>query len=285
MIIVKLWGGIGNQLFQYVFGQYLAYRYHQDVYYDNNSYISVDKLRKGELDSTSCTVNYDNRCSFSKYRGVKNRILRWAFQCTPKCHYIQEGASIPTNYKTEHLYFFQGYWQDYKYYEWVKNNVSDFAIFSNPFPTELKRIRDGIKICGESISLHVRRGDYFKPAFIKTFGVCNSRYYEDALKSITGQFEEVRIFVFTDDPNWVEENINFGRDYTMIPNYDVSQFAYIELMSLCRHHIISNSSFSWWGAILNEQQNAIVISPDKWLNTTDKTLALDKWTKIHVYNE
>ena len=97
MIIVKIWGGIGNQLFQYVFGQYLHYRFGQVVYYDNNSYYTVDKLRKSELDALSNydEIVYDNRCSFSRFRGVKNRILRFAFQAHPRHHYIGEGKRVP----------------------------------------------------------------------------------------------------------------------------------------------------------------------------------------------
>lgn len=81
MIIVKIWGGIGNQIFQYVFGQYLKYKYRTDVLYDDNSYLSIDKLRKRELDALDAEILYDNSCTFSKYKGVKNRVLRLFFKC------------------------------------------------------------------------------------------------------------------------------------------------------------------------------------------------------------
>lgn len=130
MIIVKIWGGIGNQIFQYVFGQYLKFKYNTEVWYDDNSYLSTDKLRKRELEALDTEIQYNNSCLFSKYRGVKNRIFRFAFQLSPKHHFIQEGSTLPQKYIPGHIYFFQGYWQDIKYYDWLRNNVHSFCIKS-----------------------------------------------------------------------------------------------------------------------------------------------------------
>lgn len=285
MVIVKLWGGIGNQLFQFVFGQYLHYRYNQEVKYDINTYISVDKLRKREIDAVNNIIEYDARCIFSRYRGVKNRILRYIFQLNPKKHFVSEESEIPSLFQEGDLYFFQGYWQDIKYYEWLRNNVLDFKIESILFPKELDLFKEDIIKHVNSVSLHIRRGDYFLPQNIGVYGVCNSRYYEEAINLIKRIIADVKIYVFTDDIEWVKHNIKIGNDYVIIPNYNISQFAYIELMSLCHHHIISNSSFSWWGAVLNEKEDAVVVSPDRWTNTSTVTIALDKWTKISVVNE
>ena len=92
-------------------------------------------------------------------------------------------------------------------------------------------------------------------------------------------YKEAKFFVFTDDIDRVQNNINLPIDSVIIPNYNIPQFSYIDLMSQCKHHIISNSSFSWWGAVLNEQNNAIVISPDKWTFTSAATIALNRWIK------
>lgn len=280
MIIVKVWGGIGNQLFQYVFGQYLQHKYNVDVFYDENSFISVDKLRKPELDSVETTMQINNYCSFSKERNFKNRFLRFLFEANPKNHYIEEGEKIPTTYNEGHTYFFQGYWQDYKYYEWLVKNVPDFTIKSKEFPSELQIIKEDIINNETSLSLHVRRGDYFQPQNIQKFGVCKAEYFEKAIHYVTEKIPNRKIYVFSDDLEWVKSNIQLNDNVIFIPNYKVSQFAYIELMSFCRHHIISNSSFSWWGAILNEKPKSIVICPEKWTLTSDDTIALEKWKKI-----
>ena len=280
MIIVKVWGGIGNQLFQYVFGQYLKYKYGQEVYYDDNSFISTDKLRKPELYAVDKNLRYDNRCNFSKTRGVKNRILRCIFQIHPKHHYIAEGSPIPLNYKADHVYFFQGYWQDIKFYEWLHTNVSSFVVRSQEWPTELAEIRKQIELTENSVSIHIRRGDYFKPENIKKFGVCDAKYFEKCLLYTSTKRKSYRLFVFSDDITWVEGNLQLPENTVIVPNYEVSQFAYIELMSLCRDHIISNSSFSWWAAVLNAQEDNIVLCPNKWILTSDSTIALNKWVKI-----
>jgi len=127
MIIVKLWGGIGNQLFQYVFGQYLHFRYNQEVRYDDNSYISTDKLRKRELDNLNVEIEMDNHCSFSKYRGVKGRTLRYLYQLNPRHHFIGLDEKVPTTFKEKDEYYFQAYWQDYKYYDWLRHNIPPFS--------------------------------------------------------------------------------------------------------------------------------------------------------------
>lgn len=280
MIIIKVWGGIGNQLFQYVFGQYLRYKYGQEVYYDDNSYISTDKLRKKELDALDADIQYNNECEFSRYRGIKNRFMRFLFQINPIHHYIQEGMKSPEKFKSNHIYFFQGYWQDIKYYEWLKNNVPSFTIHANHIPEELSNLYNEIKSNDNSISIHVRRGDYFLPENVKTYGVCDSSYFERAMASMDTFAPGAKLYIFSDDPTWVKNNIKLDSDSTFVPNYPISQFAYIELMSLCKYHIISNSSFSWWAAVINEQVDSKTICPAKWTLTSDSTIALEKWVKL-----
>ena len=280
MIIVKLWGGIGNQLFQYVLGQYLYYKYGQEVRYDDNSYRITDKLRKRELDSLDIDIKYDNKCIFTLYSGIKGRLLRYFYQLNPKHIFIGLDEKLPDAFKMDHEYFLQAYWQDYKYYDALLSVNPDFKLVTKVFPKELVDLRQLISSTADSVSVHIRRGDYFKPEFVNIYGVCTDDYFLKAMTMIEEKVTDPSYFVFSDDLEWVKGNLHFNKNTVFIPNYDISQFAFIELMSLCKHHIISNSSFSWWGAVLNEQKDAIVISPSKWLLNTDKTIALDKWTKI-----
>ena len=280
MIIVKIWGGIGNQLFQYVLGQYLHYRYGQEVRYDDNSFLSTDKLRERELDALDTTITWDNHCRFSKYRGIKGRLLRYCYQLLPGHHYVGLNEVIPQWINDGEEYFFQAYWQDCKYYQWLIVNVPSFKLQSKMFPKALTAIRMQIESCAQSASIHIRRGDYFSPENVSVYGVCTEEYFDRATDLIKKTVPDVRFFVFTDDIEWVREHIQLDDDAVIVPNYNISQFAYIELMSLCKHHIISNSSFSWWGAVLNEQDSAKVICPSKWTLTSDESIALDKWIKL-----
>lgn len=281
MVIVKVWGGIGNQLFQYVFGQYLHYRYKQIISYDDSSYLTTDKLRNSELSALDDSIVFNNECSFSRYRGIKNRLLRFLFQLNPKHHFVTESSKLRLeNFESSHTYFFQGYWQDVKYYQWLKDNVPDFSLTIEHMPEELLSLGEKIHAVKNSVSIHVRRGDYFTPQNVGVYGVCDSSYYERAIEHISQCIENSEIFVFSDDIDWVQNHIHAKGLFTIVPNYDVAQFAYIELMSYCKHHIISNSSFSWWGAVINEQEDSVVVCPNRWLLNSDKTIALDKWRKI-----
>ena len=281
MIIVKVWGGIGNQLFQYVFGQYLKYKYNQEIRYDDNSYVFTDKLRKRELDAIDAEIAYDNRCSFSKFRGVKNRLYLYGYLLSPKHHFISETTPIPTQYKEGHIYFFQGYWQDAKYYKWLLDNTS-FQLRYKPLPDNLLPYSEKIKTAEESISIHIRRGDYFSPANIGTYGVCDASYFETAIQKIKADLGDKKkhFFVFTDDIDWVQKNVKLDECSTIVENFDVPQLSYIILMSQCKHHVISNSSFSWWGAVLDAATDTIVLAPRRWTLTSDKSIALTEWEKI-----
>lgn len=282
LAIIKIWGGIGNQLFQYVFGQYLHFKYNIEVKYDINSFLSTDKLRNPELSALNVEVAYDNRCSLSRCRGIKNRILQWVFQIHPKHHFINELAGIrrPKQFKSGHLYFFQGYWQNINYYSWLKENIPNYSVELEEWPEQLLRYKALIDCCCNSLSVHIRRGDYFSPKHIGTYGVCDASYFEHAIEFLQKKQGKCQLFIFSDDIDWVKENISLPDDAVIIENYDVPQFAYIYLMSLCKHHIISNSSFSWWGAVLNDQTDGMVIAPKRWTLTSDKTIALDKWVRI-----
>ena len=281
MIIVKVWGGIGNQLFQYVFGQYLRFRYKQEVCYDDSSYLSTDKLRNSELSALDGSIVFNNKCTFSRYRGVKNRLLRFLFQLNPKHHYVSESnMQFPENYEVSHIYFFQGYWQDVKYYQWLKTNASGFSLKIKEMPQELTSLQTEIRASNNSVCLHVRRGDYFIPQNIGIYGVCDAAYYEKTLNYMSRQIKDMEVFVFSDDIDWIKTNLKFSCPYTIVPNYDVPQFAYISLMSECKNYIISNSSFSWWGAVIGEQEQSCVICPKRWRKDTADSPALANWIKL-----
>ena len=285
MIIVRIWGGIGNQLFQYVFGQYLNYKYGQEVKYDDNAFFSVDKLRKRELNALDMPIDYDNSCGFSKHKGVRNRLGKFLFLLNPKHHFLDWTSKLPESYNNDDLYFIQGYWQEYKYIEWLRNNEPSFKLRSSNFPVELAALKEKIESDPNAVSVHVRRGDYFAPENVKLYGVCDAKYYEQAVKELCSRMIAPTIYVFSDDLDWVKENIHFDAPVTYIPNYEISQFAYIELMSFCKHHIISNSSFSWWGAVMNMKEDAIVITPDRWRLDKVVDMALDSWIKIKPENK
>ena len=279
MYIVRLWGGIGNQLFQYAFGEFLRYNYNLDVRYDIASFGNSDKLREYELAIIAPNLPTVSNIRFSRYRGIVNRCLRALYSVKNKFVIERDFTSkiIENRRKISDIYL-QGYWQEEKYAKiLIEKNL---YLPQYEFPLELEAIKMQILSSRNSVALHVRRGDYFNPKNVGTWGVCNVDYYEKAISYVEELKGDCHIFVFSDDLKWVKDNLKFEGQVTFVPNYEISQFWYIYLMSLCKNNIISNSSFSWWGAYLNENIEKVVISPTKWNLKTKETIALDSWVKL-----
>lgn len=276
MIIVRLWGGLGNQLFQYSFGQYIEKRNREKVFYDVSSFGTSDQLRKLEICSLIPDLSLKN-VYFTQYTGVKNRLFRVLFQFTNT--YISEkdfDFDFLENSKGKIL--LQGYWQDKMYAEYLpwQRVVNEWKM-----PDALQGIENAIRSTDIPISLHVRRGDYFSSKNIGVYGVCTEEYYEQAIDRVESAVEGNKLFfIFSDDIQWVKDHVSLPKSTVFVPNYKVSQFAYIYLMSLCKINIISNSTFSWWGAYLNQHSDKFIIAPSRWTLTSDETLALDSWIKI-----
>jgi hypothetical protein len=136
-----------------------------------------------------------------------------------------------------------------------------------------------------SVSLHVRRGDYVANLKVAAIhGLCSKEYYASAIKFISKKVERPHFFVFSDDINWVENNFKINYPCTYInQNFSNESYNDLRLMSLCQHNIIANSSFSWWGAWLNCNSEKIVIAPKKWFANSDKRcddLIPEKWVRL-----
>lgn len=283
MLIVRLWGGVGNQLFQYAFGQYMSDVLKQEIYYDIGSFGHSDKLRKFELGHLlHDIVLYDTpKYFFSRYRGVVGKALASLFEFYPGNMIVREREMGKWNFSScnSSKIYFQGYWQEVKYAEFIlKKGLLNFDL--RIMPIQLLNYYNSIIVNPNSVSIHVRRGDYFSSNNIKIYGVCDKIYYEKAINEIVKINPQSYFYIFSDDLQWVKRNLNIRSEVTLIRNYDVSQYWYIFLMSKCKYNIISNSTFSWWGAFLNDNDSKIVISPQKWTLNSDLTIALDTWVKI-----
>lgn len=283
-VIVRLWGGIGNQLFQYSFGEYLRNTKSVRVEYDCNSFGNSDKLRKLEIESAVGSIPITTENAISKYTGVINRVIRCIYNISNKFvleeNFSEEKFDLLKQRKGE--VYLQGYWQKQLYASWALNS-GVLNLSKMPLSIELQDYYQKITTEEESISLHIRRGDYFTPRYIKKFGVCSPKYYQNSITYLQNKIKRnIKIFIFSDDPQWVIKNIKLPSDSIFVKNYKVPQASYIYLMSLCKYNIISNSSFSWWGAFLNRNPNKMVISPEKWTLNSDKTLALSEWVKLSV---
>lgn len=280
MVITNLIGGLGNQMFQYAAGRALSLQHHDSLLLDISGFANYALHQGFELERIfNCTAEIatesDVRSILSwQYLPTIRRVVsrsgmdvfrRKGLILEPYFHYWQGIKDVP------HNCFLVGYWQSEKYFK----NVA--SVIRHEFTFKLQLTNQNADIAEQvgkvnAVSLHVRRGDYANnPNTSATHGLCSLEYYQAAIKYITERVEQPVFFIFSDDVEWVKENLkmNFPCQY-VAHNKGVESYNDMRLMSLCKHHIIANSTFSWWGAWLNSNAEKIVIAPKRWfVNTTD----------------
>ena len=268
MIITKLQGGLANQIFQWAYGKYLSEKHNTLLYLDTTSYLNQSGITKREF-------------SLNKFPNLKYQILpndrnisNWSNE--PDKIRIQTISDYFThkelNYDNNSHYYLNGYWQSEKYFKEIADIIREEL---QPSSESLEKFSD-LPINENNISIHIRRTDYIKSNGYHP--VQPIEYYQKGL-DIIGEYDN--IFVFSDDINWCKTNLKFS-NMIFIDGFDDVEDLW--LMSMCKHNIIANSSFSWWGAWLNDNPNKKVVTPSNWfgrqsnLNTSD--MVPENWTKI-----
>jgi hypothetical protein len=179
--------------------------------------------------------------------------------------------------------YLSGVWQSEKYFKDMENIIrKEFTLREDV----TKKTEDWInKIeTTHSVSIHIRRGDYISnKKTIQKHGVCPIEYYTKAVQFVSGKLQDPKFFVFSDDVEWAKNNLVINYQTYFVSDINIPDYEEIIIMSKCKHNIIANSSFSWWGAWLNENKNKIVIAPKKWFssNYTDtKDLIPQNWIRL-----
>lgn len=279
MIVIKLMGGLGNQMFQYAMAK-------------NYSLLHGIPLR---ID-TSYLEKRDRGTGFV-YRDYELDLLsvddpRWksSDNCTtirePHFHYsnqpYQHAEQILTANPGENI-MFEGYWQTPKYFH--ENTEAIRRLFKHKDSIGSKKgifkeMVNQIDSC-ESVMINIRRTDYLNNNF---HGVMGLDYINHAVKILKSSLNNLNFFVFSDDLSWCKNNIRLKNIIFVGHEYAGEKFEYyFQLMKRCKHHIIPNSTFAWWAAWLNDNPDRHVIAPEKWftdssINTND--LIPDKWIRI-----
>ncbi|NTW53988.1 MAG: alpha-1,2-fucosyltransferase [Chlorobaculum sp.] len=289
MIIVKVTGGLGNQLFQYAAGRHLAFINNSEVVLDLSWYSkipSADTVRNYELDkyqikarTTSFTENIF--CQIHNNRTIKKLPLlnKYIYKYKEKSFFFDPNVlSLRDNV------YLNGYWQSQLYFEGIAEIIkNEFTPIATPSEEDAKLISIIKKT--SCIGVHVRRGDYVsKINTANTHGTCSPEYYQNAFSIICSHINNPHFIVFSDDIKWSKNNIDFPGTVSFAShNGAENAFQDLRLMSLCDHQIIANSSFSWWAAWLNQKEDKIIISPKQWFadNTINtSTLIPKEWIKI-----
>lgn len=292
MIITNAIGGLGNQMFQYAAGRALSLRTNQ-AFAINTSNFNHYKLHNGyELHRLfDLSAPIATKSDISQVIGLfAATAIEWSMpsriiQAFARSNFLKE-QSFSYVKKFSELrgsYYLDGYWQSEQYFkEYAAHIRADFR-FRDEFTLVNSKIYEEIKdSC--SVSCHIRRGDYvsnYKTSQIH--GSCTKDYYSNAIKHIKEKLVNPRFFIFSDDQEWVRGNLVFPKNSFFVSgNRGSNSFRDMQLMSVCQHHIIANSSFSWWGAWLNPNQSKIVVAPRRWFaaDIDDSDLIPKEWIRL-----
>ena len=273
--IVRFSGGLGNQMFQYAF--YKSLNMHGMETEANISGYAREGERKFELLKVfpKLRMDIDAADDYDAYRNPLNRHVLFK---------EKEDSVFDREVFKQRDVSFGGYWQSEKYFTDIEKDLRKDFVFDAE-DTALKKFADTLIAMKGSVSIHVRRGDYYTTnANADLYGnICTVDYYERAVSYMTCKLHNPHFIVFSDDLVWAKDNLCIPDAVFVSPDmFHVYRDWYdMFLMSCCKHNIIANSSFSWWGAWLNKNPGKIVVAPSKWLN--DKTtpdIWCDGWVKV-----
>ena len=290
-------GGLGNQMFQYAFGIKQSKNNKTDLLLDLeyfNETRSTDTKREYGLDVFNINSRIASRkelslVSFPAYCRkalLVKQIKKIFIRKLSKYIYYKEKCFeyTPVLNVEKGFIYYEGYWQSEKYFKEYKEDLLKLFTLNDKLKPDTEYLKNIIRK-ENAISLHIRHGDYVNNAKINSYhGTCNLNYYKKAIYYIQQRIVNSYIFVFSDDIKWARDNLKNNGNITFVDLFNKAPDAEeMYLMSQCKHNIIANSSFSWWGAWLNQNQGKIVIAPKKWfkdksINTKD--LIPEKWIRL-----
>ena len=274
MIVSRIYGGLGNQFFQYARGKALSRKLNCPFFLDISFFKSGEYIHDFLLDKFS--VEFDGVYEPSlienlKIKLNKKRILRLH-------NILSEDKKNNEIIKRNKKIFLDGYWQNEKYFISIKEYLHRNLKLKNSSEKLVDYINQIRKV--NSISVHLRRGDYLSEEVANHIGVCDIRYYIRAIEKISLKNQDALFYIFSDDISWCIENLKINKRLIFVGNEFKPEEAF-ELMRNCDHNIISNSTFSWWAAWLNPNPNKTIIAPKTWwISDPLKTPVPTKWVKL-----
>ena len=295
MKYILISGGLGNQMFGYAFCLELRERnqnasilltknkhskaYHQGFELDRLFYITKYQGFNSKLHAKIFKIYYQFlRLSPQEIKHFLIKLIGIKI-ITVKENFIYYPEVFNFKYKHELLI---GTWQSAKYFTRAKSEVKrSFEFNESLLSFKSKQILKEISE-KNSISIHIRRGDYLNEHFKKGFGnICTENYYSKAIDLINNRIENAFFYIFSDDKEWTYKYFNLKNSHIVNCNNGIDSWQDMYLMSKCLHNIIANSSFSWWAAWLNSYPDKIVIAPKQWWNTIQKDdVVPDDWIRI-----
>jgi hypothetical protein len=298
MIIVRIMGGLGNQLFQYAAALGFSVRRRTKLKLDIGFFESSN-LRSYGLnhfclsEQEFATPGEIAALTWIPRRNITNAAVR-VFQrplrlIEPHLHrsVFLERRMRPYNpniLMTPRDVYLDGYWQSERYFSDIEEVIRREFTIKDQMDAANQQTAEAISKA-DSVSVHVRRGDAVSdPGKNRIFGTCSLEYYEKCAAMVAEKVGGPHFFVFSDDPGWTATNLHFRHPTTYVTQNDASKnYEDLRLMSLCQHNIIANSTLSWWGAWLNSNPDKLVLAPKKWFNDPSfdtRDLIPASWIKV-----
>ncbi len=306
MIRLNLMAGMGNQMFEYAYARALSLQYHEKL--EINPYFmtlaGVGAGRKGYFNNVLKCLNLPEEVSFiSKKKGylcgipdIAEFVILRKYNSGAKLHGEQQFhrmcergkiytddcftyySYVESNAKVKKII---GYYQSEDYFAPYKNQIKrELLVKKEPSDRNKEKIEE-LQQCN-AVCVHIRRGDYVSNKKNEALVVCDEIYYKRGMDYIAGKVENPVFYVFSDnlqEINWIKENYHFDYDvrYIELNNPDYEE---LRLMYQCRHFVIANSTFSWWGAYLSDNEDKLIVAPKIW--NKDYSGEIDVYTQQMV---
>lgn len=301
MVTVLVRGGLGNQMFEYATGLSVARRNGTRLLLDttilrDRTPLKERTFRNLDLDVFTLTPEVTALSKISStipvwglWAGIDMVLVKLRDMVgvqkiiKEKKDQIFDKEFFDAAARAHGNVYLWGFWQTPKYFEGIENELRDAFRFKYPFTGEAAAIAEKVAKTN-SVSLHVRRADYLLAKYKGLYGDTNLDYYRQAVAYFVQNVKDPKFFVFSDDIAWCRDNLKLPPGAMFVDRSSEGPKAsfHLHLMSLCKHNIIANSSFSWWGAWLNQNPGKTVIAPKQWSIATNEPLDIvpDGWIKM-----
>ena len=267
-VYVRLLGGLGNQLFQYAMGRALADARQVELVLDPRfilrkgciSGLAIDEFAIRARYLTHTEAAYFKEPIWKLSRALRRQINPWLGYYHETVHSFDAEALGQS-----HGVMLSGFWQSERYFANHGHQLRTDLVLKSQMPSAAVKLATQMA-SGPSLAMHVRRGDYLTdPKALVKHGVTSAHYYQTALQLVIEKLGDVDLYVFSDDPDWVRTNIQHPK-IIFVSDFGFSAEQDLWLISACQHQIIANSSFSWWGAYLNDYASKIIVAPQPWFD-------------------
>ncbi|WP_080969101.1 alpha-1,2-fucosyltransferase [Chromobacterium violaceum] len=285
MILIQLAGGLGNQLFQYAFGRALAIESGVDLYLDTRR-LETDQIHTGyclnNFNISASLLDEKQHQEFPAWKISLSRKIKLLSRAFFNIYHEKSNkhSQIPMHRKLGTFYI--GYWQSEKYFKAHSETISRELEIITPISLDSQKIiaqMEGVN----SVSLHIRRGDYTSNAIAKKiYHYLDEEYYFNAMDLMRQKLNNPTFFIFSDDIESAKQMIRLQENVFYVSDSNTTAIDELNLMTNCKNHIIANSTFSWWGAWLGKNKNKIVVAPKSWFKTdlNSADIIPDEWIQL-----